>query len=169
MDYMKLMNEYHPERVEFLKVPAKFGPKNTCEELRIWIDDVKTELGKKSALDYVKLAWVEGSKVFERINTAEDGSSRFGLQVQGLGQAAVNSIVPRQMQDGTIVHGPAVPTLAEFAVEHQRWFQSSVNWRMCMMAVEMIAAVHRANTRTNVAKAQQTPISEETEELMKEL
>jgi hypothetical protein len=107
--------------------------------------------------------------MFERINIDENGFSRYGLQVQGLGQAAVNSILPRQLENGTIIHGPALPTLAEFAVEHSKWFQTSVNWRMCMMAVEMVVGVHRANSRMNVPKAQEAPISKESEDLMNEL
>ena len=62
-DYMKLIREYHPERAEFLKVPKNFGAKNTVEELRIWIRDVQTELGKKGGLEFAKVLWKEG-KVF---------------------------------------------------------------------------------------------------------
>lgn len=165
LDYIKLMKEYHPERVEFLRVPKTIGVKNTCEELRIWIDDIKVELGKKSGLDHAKMLWVEGSRLFEKLND----NQRFGLNVQGLTQAATNSVLPRRLETGEIIPGPAVPTLAEFAVEHSRWFQSSVDWRMMMMAVEMVMAVHRANSAINVPKAAEQKVSAETENLMNEL
>lgn len=165
MDYLKLMKEYHPDRVEFLKVPKNFGVKSTIEELHIYIDDIKTELGKKSGLETMKVLWVEGSRVFERFN-ADD---RFGLKVQGLGQAAQNSVLSRRLEDGSIIPGPAVPTLAEFAVEHAAWFKSSVNWRMFLMAMEMVVGVHRMNSQVNVERAQQKPVSKETEEMMDKL
>lgn len=166
-DYMKLVKEFHPERAEFLKVPKNYGVKNTCEELRIYIHDIQTELGKKGGLDMVKMMWAEGFKVFEKLNEGE----RFGLNVRGLGEAAQMSLMSRKYPDGTVVVGPAVPTLAEFCCKHSTWFTTDVDVRVVLMAVEMVASVHRLNTKQdiNVDKAANTPVSKQTEDLMKKL
>jgi hypothetical protein len=161
-DYVKFMKEYHPERVEFIRAPKNFGVKNTCEELRVWIKDIQNELGKKGGIDTVKMIWVEGFKFFEAANKDQ----RFGLNVAGIGNHAQNSVLSRQLADGSIIVGPAVPTLAEFCVKHANWFATDVDTRLVVMAVELIAGVHRMNTQQdiNVAKAAATPVSKETQE-----
>jgi len=140
-DYLKLMKEYHPERLEFLRIPKNFGAKNSIEELRVWIRDCETELSKKGGLEFAKVLWVEGFKNLELLS--EYTPAKF----QGLGQVAELMIRDRQLQDGTIVHGPAIPTLAEFCVYHSNWFQTSVDVRMLLMVGNMLADVHRYNTR----------------------
>jgi hypothetical protein len=166
-DYMKHMKEYYPDRLEFVKAPKNFGPKNSVEELRVWVKDIQNELGKKGGFEIVKMLWSEGFKLFEQLN--EGG--RFGLQVQGLGVVAAQSVMPRQLPDGSIIHGPATPTLAEFAVKHSNWFTSDVDTRVAMMAVELVAGVHRMNTQKdlNVQKAATTNVSKDTKDKMEAL
>lgn len=166
-DYVKLVKEYHPERVEFLKVPKNFGPKNSIEELRFWLRDIQNELGKKGGLDVMKTIWVESFKIFEQINSG----GRFGLHVDGIGQIGQNSIASRMTKEGDIVPGPAVPTLAEFCAKHSNWFSTDVDVRLLMMYAEIIAGVHRMNTSAdlNVKKATETPVSKTSEELMKKV
>ena len=163
-DYVKLVKEFHPERAEFLKVPKSFGPKNSCEELRIWINEIQTELGKKGGLDVMKLVWVEGFKVFEKVNV----DKRFGLNVTNLGVVAEHSILPRRMADGTVVPGPAVPTLAEFCCKHSSWFSTDVDVRLIFLAAELVAQCHRMNERgIPLAKeAEKTPVSKDTKDKM---
>lgn len=166
-DYVKLVKEYHPERFEFIKAPKNFGPKNSVEELKFWIKDIQNELGKKGGLDIVKVVWVEGFKFFEKINEG----SPFGLNVNGIGTIAANSVTSRMDKDGTILVGPAIPTLAEFCTKHNSWFSSDVDIRTLMMAAELVAGVHRMNTSAdiNVKKAAETPVSKASEDLMKKL
>lgn len=169
MDYLKHIQEFYPERVQYLNIPKNFQTKATIEQLRVYIADVKAELGKKSGLETLKVLWTQAGIAFEKLNENE----RFGLKVQGLGQAAENSVLSRRvtLPDGStqVVVGPAIPTLAEFAVAHSNWFQSSVDWRMCMMAVELVMGVHRMNSMVDVPAAQATPVSKETDDLMNKL
>lgn len=168
-DYMKLFKEYYSDRVEFLKVPKKYGANNSVDELRVWVKECESELGKKNGLDYVKLGWVEGFKLFETINK----NRKFGLDVRGIGGAAAYSIADQEPdeENGKPVPGPAVPTLAEFSIKYGHWFSSSVEVRMALMAINMIMGVHRANTNAdiNVQKAATTGVSQQTADLMNQL
>jgi hypothetical protein len=140
-DYMKLMREYHPERLEFLKIPKTFGIKNTVEELRIWIRDIQTELGKKGGLEFAKVIWVEG---FKQIETLSVGTP---AKFQGLGQWAELQVTSRQLKTGEIVCGPAIPTLAEFCCYHSNWFSTGVDVRMMLMVGNMLSEIHRHNSQ----------------------
>jgi hypothetical protein len=165
-DYLKHFKEYFPDRVEYLKVPKNLSAKNTVQELRVYVKDLENELGKRGALDYVKMGWVEGLKLFELVNKDEI----FGLNVKGLGQVGQASVLPRQTPHG-IVPGPVVPTLAEFAIKYGSWFSSSVEARVVMMFFELVSGVHRMNTKADfdVQKAADTPVSKKTDDLMKGL
>lgn len=163
-EYIRLMKQFYPDRLQYMTVPAKLSSKYSIEELKVWIADCKSELGKKSGLDFCKMAWIEGMGFFESMNA--DG--RFGLNVTGLRNAAIGALIPRQLETGETIEGPAVPTLAEFAIEHSAWFQQGINARMIMMAVEMVARVHRANS-LNVAAARQRDVSDTSAGLMDEL
>lgn len=165
-DYLKLIKEYHPDRAQYLKVPKTYGPKNSCEELRVWIYDVKAELNKNGGLGTVKMLWVEGWKFFEKANE----NQRFGYNFNSIGRVAENSVSDRQMPDGSIICGPAVPTLAEFCVEHSSWFSTGVDMRLIMMAFEMAAGVHRMNTTMTAPRNPvNTAPSKESTDLMNEL
>lgn len=166
-DYQKHIREYFPERVEFIKVPKNLGPKNTVEELRVYVKDLENELGKKGALDVIKGLWVKGFEFFETFNEGQ----RFGLNVSGIGQVAKNSIAPRMIpQTGETIPGPAVPTLAEFSIKYASWFSTSVEARMVMMVFEIVTGVHRMNTQvTDVQKAATKETSKETKDLMNKL
>jgi hypothetical protein len=165
-DYLKLVKEFHPEKWEYMKVKT-FTPKMSVEEMRIAIRDIQNELGKKGGLEFAKVLWVEGFKFFEKVN--ED--KRFGLNVTNLGRVAENSVLPRQLEDGTVVQGPAVPTLAEFCVKHSTWFSTDVDVRLFMYAVNMVAMVHRINEQApaDLSQASTKPVSKETKEKMKNL
>lgn len=169
-DYMKLMKEYHPDRLEFLKVPKNPSSKTSVDELRLAIQDIKIELGKKNGLDTCKVMWVEGFRWLEQGTTTFD----VGLRLQGLGQIAEHSVLPRKVlnektQEYEIVHGPMIPTLAEFATEHADFFSSSINWRLFLKAAELVVAVHRMNSEMPVEKAANAPVSKETKEMMDKL
>lgn len=164
-DYLKLIKEYHPEKLDSLKVKV-FSNKLTVEEMRIAIRDMQTELGKKGGLEFAKVLWVEGFKMFEKVN--ED--KRFGLNVTNLGRVAENSVLPRQKEDGTIMPGPAVPTLAEFCVKHSTWFTTDVDVRLLMYAINMISTVHRINEQgPSLQDAMQQSVPDETRAKMKKL
>lgn len=164
-DYLKLIQEYHPERLEYVRVPKTFGPKNTVDELRVWVKDLENELGKKGGLDTVKMLWVEGLKL------AEKSGSMFGLNLKGCGIVAENSVANRQLPDGSVVVGPAVPTLAEFAVKYSSWFSTSVEMRLALMTMNIISAVHRMNSGADldVPKAATTPVSAKSADLMNKI
>jgi hypothetical protein len=80
-------------------------------------------------------------------------------------------VMDRQLKDGNIVHGPAVPTLAEFCTKHSSWFSTDVDVRLLMLAAEMVATVHRVNEGQafNVQEAQAKAPSQETKDKMKNL
>lgn len=167
-DYQKHIKEYFPERVEFIKVPKNVGPKNTVEELRVFVKDLENELGKKGALEVVKGLWVKGFQFFETANADQ----RFGLDARGIGTVAANSVAPRFIPStGETVPGPAVPTLAEFSIKYASWFSTSVEARLVMMIFEIVTGVHRMNTTqaVDVEKAATKPTSKETKDLMKDL
>ena len=165
-DYMKLIKEYHPERLQWLKIPSTFGAKTSIEQLRIWIRDCQTELGKKGGLDFAMILWKEGFKQLENV------SERTGLaDLEGLGRVAELSITPRRMPDGEIVPGPATPTLAEFCVYHSAWFSTSVNMRMALLVGNMVQEVHRMNTqrKEGAPDVSQKPASEKSKSKVKDL
>ena len=169
-DYVKHIKEYYPEREAYIKVPKNLSAKSTIQELKVYVKDLENELGKKGALDIVKGMWVKGLEFFEKVNEDE----RFGLNVTGLGHVARYSVAPRANplgQNHPPLPGPAVPTLAEFSIKYASWFSSSVEARMVMMVFEMISGVHRMNTNQNinVQRASQTPVSQETDDLMNQL
>lgn len=165
-DYLKLLAEYYPERREYVRAPKNFGPKNSCEELRVWIKEVENELGKQGGLQTLKMAWVEGFKFFEQVNATH----RFGLHVEGIGAVAQRQVSNVQLPDGTVVPGEMTPTLAEFAVKYNSWFSSSVEWRLAMAVMNMVAGVHRINMmQGNVQKAAETPVAKETANKIKKL
>lgn len=165
-DYVKHIKEYFPDRAEYIKVPKNLSAKNTVQELRVYVKDLENELGKRGALDIVKTAWVKGLEAFEKVNEG----NRFGLNVNGLGAVAAQSVLPRMTREGP-VPGPAVPTLAEFSIKYGSWFSSSVEARMFMMFMEIVTGVHRMNTKADfdVQKASQKPVSKETDDLMNQL
>jgi len=157
-DYQKHIKEYFPDRLEFVKVPKNVGPKNTVEELRVYVKDLENELGKKGALEVVKGLWIKGFQAVEKLNEGE----RFGLNLTGIGTIATNSVASRQIpQTGEIMPGPAVPTLAEFSIKYAAWFSTSVEARLAMMVFEMITGVHQMNTQVvpAAAKAATKPAS----------
>jgi hypothetical protein len=167
-DYQKHIKEYFPDRVEFIKVPKNVGPKNTVEELRVFVHDLENELGKKGALEVVKGLWVKGFQAFEKLNEGQ----RFGLNMTGVGVVAQNSVQNRMIpQTGETVVGPAVPTLAEFSIKYASWFSTSVEARMAMMVFEIITGVHQMNTQVAPAAAKATTkeASKQTADLMKDL
>lgn len=151
-DYQKHIKEYFPERVEFMKVPKNVGPKNTVEELRVYVHDLENELGKKGALEVVKGLWVKGFQAFEKLNEHE----RFGLNVIGIGTVAQSSVTSRILPGNEMVAGPAVPTLAEFSIKYASWFSTSVEARLAMMVFEIITGVHQMNTQVAPAAAKAT-------------
>jgi hypothetical protein len=165
-DYIKLVEEFHPDRVEHLRV-KKATPKMTIEELRIAIRDIQNDLGKRGALDVVKMGWVNLFKGVEQLN--ED--SWMGFNSTGAGKMAENMICDRRTAEGEIVPGPAVPTLAEFATKYGHWFSTGVEVRLALMVANTFATIHRINTNAglNVAAAKATPASEKSAELAKKL
>ena len=139
----------------------------SVEELRIAIKDIQNDLGKRGALEIVKMGWVNLFKTVEQVN--EDGW--MGINTVGAGKVAQNMVFDRQTPEGDIIPGPAVPTLAEFATKYSHWFSTSVEWRLGFMIVNTFSEIHRINTSAgiNVAAAKSTPISKETAELAKKL
>lgn len=166
-DYMKHIKEYFPERLEFVKVPKNVGPKNSVEELRVYVKDLENELGKKGALEVVKGLWVQGFKAFEKLNEGQ----RFGLDMTGIGNIALNSVTNRMIPETReVVPGPAVPTLAEFSIKYSSYFSTSVEARMAMLIFEIVSGVHRMNVeKVNVEAAAKKEASKESVDLMKEL
>lgn len=165
-DYVKHIREYYPERLEFVKAPKNFGPKNSIEELRVWVKDIENELGKKGSVDFFQIAWIKGFEFFEQLND----QGRFGLHVEGIGRAAVMQVTPRQLPDKTVVPGPVTPLLAELSIKYSSWFSSSVEARICLQALNMVAAVHRMNTEgINAQQAAQTKTNPTTSEKVKNL
>lgn len=166
-DYQKHIREYFPDRVDFIKVPKNVGPKNSVEELRVYVKDLENELGKKGALEVVKGLWIKGFQALEKVNEGE----RFGLNLTGIGSIAAGSVAMRQTQHGELIPGPAVPTLAEFSIKYASWFSTSVEARMVMMVFEMVTGVHQMNTQVQPAAAKATTkeASKQTADLMKDL
>ena len=166
-DYMKLIANYHPHLLDQFKIP-KTGPspKHSLEQLRIWIHDVESELGKQGGLDILKMLWVNAFKGWEQLNTDQ----ALGLNQRGISIYAENMLMSRRTEKGEIIPGPAIPTLAEFACKHSNWFQTSVEWRLGMMVVEMVATVHKVNSeQPAMQKAQSVPVSKQTKEAMDKL
>ena len=167
IEHLKFMEEYHAERVPLLGLPKTVSAKNSCEQLRVWIKTMQQECGKKGGLDAVKLLWMKGFETFEYVNEG----APFGLHVEGIGGYAGQMITPRMSPEGTLVPGPAVPLLAEFAVKHSGWFYTSVEVRLGMMILDLIAQVHRLNTQkdVNVEKAAKAAPSNKTKEAVNKI
>lgn len=165
-DYQKHISEFYPERLEFIKIPKNVGAKNSVQELRVYVKDLENELGKRGAYDIVKRAYLGGMDLFEQINEGK----RFGVNVENLGLVARMSLQPRQLPDGRVGPGQAVPILNELSIKYSSMFSSRVEVRFVMMVAEMVIAVHRANEAgENISKASKTEVSDETAELMKQL
>lgn len=164
-EYLKLIRKYHPEKEEFIKVPKNFGLRTPLPELKVVLDDIQAELSRSSAVDSMKWIWMEGFSQWEKLNEGE----RFGMKMNGIGMAARNAVLSRQMPDGTIIPGPSVPLLEEFVIEYPGLFQSSVKFRLAQEVIQMIVAVHRMNASMDVQRAATTQASEKSEDLMKDL
>lgn len=165
-DYLKHISEFYPERLEFIKIPKNVGAKNSVQELRVYVKDLENELGKRGAYDIVKRAYLGGMDLFEQINE----NKRFGVNAENLGLVARMSLQPRQLPDGRVGPGQAVPILNELSIKYSSMFSSRVEVRFVMMVAEMVIAVHRANEAgENISKASKTEVSDETAELMKQL
>jgi len=176
-DYIKHIKEFHPERVDFIKVPKTYGPKNTVAELTVWVKDLENELGKRGGLDVAKVVYVEAFSWLEKLNEKTD------LGLKGIETAARMSLANRRYEPGTmipgtsrisegeIVPGPAVPTLAELCVKYSSWMTASVEVRFGLMIANMISGVRRANAQEgiNVQKAAETNVSAESTALMNQL
>jgi hypothetical protein len=166
-EYVKFMEEYHPERLEYISLPKKDYLKCLDEELAVAIKNIEAELGKRSGLEFVKMIWVNGLAMFEQATWLHQ------QPLQGLGAAAEMMVSPmRDTQGKPVAPGPAVPTLAEFAVKYSSWFSSSVEVRMLLMTTQLVAGVRKANMHKesqNVQKQAATSVSRETEDLMKEI
>ena len=166
-EYVKFIEEFHPDRREYIHLPKKDYLKCSDEELLVAIKGIEAELGKRSGLEFVKMIWVNGLGAFEQAEWLH------GQPLRGLGQAAEMMVQPQRDAKGTpIAHGPAVPTLAEFAVKYSSWFASSVEVRLLLMTTQLIAGVRKANLHNasqNVQKQAETPVSKETEEMMKNI
>lgn len=178
-DYIKHIKEFYPERVEFIKVPKTYGPKNSVAELTVWVKDLENELGKRGGLDVAKVVYVEAFTWLEKLNEKTD------LGLKGIEMAARMSLANRRYEPGTmipgtarisegeIVPGPAVPTLAELCVKYSSWMSASVEVRFGLMIANMISSVRRANEAgdggVDVKKASKTPVSEESADLMNQL
>jgi hypothetical protein len=166
-EYVKFMEEYHPDRLGYISLPKKEYLKCSDEELAVAIKNIEAELGKRSGLDFVTMIWVNGLAMFEEADWLHK------QPLQGLGAAAASMVAPRRDQQGKpIAPGPAVPTLAEFAVKYSRWFSTSIEVRMLLMTTQLISGVRKANLHSesqNVQKQATTGVSKETEELMKNI
>ena len=92
-------------------------------------------------------------------------------RLEGLGHVAELAITSRQLPDGQVIVGPAVPTLAEFCVYHSSWFSTGVDMRMLMMIGNMMADVHRYNVSRDETEPAQTekPASEKSKNKVKDL
>jgi hypothetical protein len=166
--YMNHLAEFFPDRLENVKIPKTVGPKNTIDELQVYVNALESELGRNGATQIVVNGWVGAFNLFEKVNEHK----RFGLNCTGLGQYAQISVTPRvDPKSKTIVPGPATATLHEFAVKYGARFSTAVEWRLLFMAFELIAGVHRMNEGAdiNVKKAAEKDASPDLKNKLNEL
>lgn len=135
-----------PERLKGMNVTPAKGAKASLDELEIMLADVEHQMGKSGGIDLLCLAYSQGAAGLEELHHVWNPLK---LNLDHLGDV-VNANMDKKLK----------PLFEEFAIKHENWFSSSVETRIVLTTMEIIAATNRMNSaevRAATAKAAGTP------------